>query len=257
MISTQRQSAIELKNVTAEYDGSPVIRDISWEVPKGTLANYWTQRWRKVPLLKALVGLVKPLNGDAEIRLMGAPPGEVRGTAAYLSQAEEVDWSFPITVLDVVLQGRLISKRIWERYTAQDYESARHALAHLGIEELESVQIGSLSGGQRQRVFLARALAQGADIILLDEPSTGLDAQAQHELATTFQALRSEGRTIVVATHDFNCLIENFDQVLALDGEIVAQGVPRDVLTEGIMTKLFSRHFPMVGPTGEVMIHDV
>lgn len=258
MIARSRQPAIEVRDLKAGYDGRPVISSISWEVLDGTLAGIiGPNGGGKSTLLKALVGLVKPLNENAEIRLMGSAPGEVRGKVAYLSQAEEVDWSFPISVLDVVLQGRLISKRFWERFTPQDYELARQALTHLGISDLESAHIGSLSGGQRQRVFLARALAQGADIILLDEPATGLDAQAQHELASTFQKLRSEGRTIVVATHDFDCLIEHFDQVLALNGEVVAEGVPREVLTEDIMTKLFSRHFPTVQPTGEVMIHDV
>lgn len=247
--------AIEVTNLTAGYGLEPVIRDVAWQVPTGTLAAViGPNGGGKSTLLKALVGLVKPSLG--EVRLLGKHPQHGRKNVAYLSQAEEVDWRFPITVWDVVVQGRWLRRGLWGRLSAHDVEQARAALAHFDIADLADVQIGSLSGGQRQRVFLARAVAQEAEIILLDEPNTGLDARAQHELAETFTRLKDEGRTIVVATHDLDCLTECFDQVLALKGEVVAQGSPRDVLTGEILTNLFSRHFPSIRDTGEVVIHE-
>jgi len=208
----------------------------------------------KSTLLKTLVGLVAPAAG--EVRVFGRHPQAVRRRIAYLAQGEEVDWSFPITVWDVVMQGRWLRRGLWGRLDGRDRERVRAALAQFGIEPLANTQIGSLSGGQRQRVFLARAVAQEADIILLDEPNTGLDARAQHELAETLIDLREEGRTIVIATHDLDCLTECFDQVLALKNEVVAVGPPREVMTGELLTALFSRHFPSIRDTGEVVIHE-
>ena len=147
-------------------------------------------------------------------------------------------------------------KGIWGRLRREDYAASRSALEFFGLGGLEKVQIGALSGGQRQRVFLARALVQEADLILLDEPTTGLDAQAQHELADLLVELRKAGKTIIAATHDLDCLTECFDQVLALNGRVLAVGTPAQVLTEEIMVELFARHFPKVGEGGEVMLHE-
>ena len=123
-----------------------------------------------------------------------------------------------------------------------------------GLDNLESA-IGSLSGGRRQS-FLARALVQEADLILLDEPAAGLDAKAQHELADLLVSLRDAGKTIIAATHDLDCLTECFDQVLALNRRVFAVGDPAQVLTEETMVKLFARHFPKVGSAGEVIVHE-
>lgn len=248
--------AIEIHNLTVGYEGRPVLEDISWEVPRGaSAAIIGPNGGGKSTLLKTAVGLLKPQQYRS-IKLLGLPPQAGRRKAAYLPQQEEVDWTFPITVRDVVLQGRLVRKGVWGRYTKKDYQSASEAFRLLGLEKLAQVQIGSLSGGQRQRVFLARALVQEAELILLDEPTTGLDAQAQHELSAIFRKLGEQGKTIVAATHDIDCLTECFDQILALDGRVLAQGRPAEVLTEENMVRLFARHLPRILPSGEVTVHD-
>lgn len=248
--------ALEVSGLTTGYQGKVVLRDVTWEVPRGTLAAIiGPNGGGKSTFLKTVVGLLKPMGFD-KLELLGLPPRRGRRKAAYLPQQEEVDWTFPITVLDVVLQGRLVSQGIWGRYSREDYRRSLDALDVLSMSKYGHTQIGSLSGGQRQRVFLARALAQEADLILLDEPSTGLDAQAQHELAEIFQNLGDAGKTIVAATHDINCLTECFDHILALDGQVLAQGTPEQVLTEANMIQLFARHFPKIGASGEVTVHD-
>ena len=232
-----------------------MINDVDWSLRPGALAAViGPNGGGKSTLLKALVGLIRPMQG--QVRVFGENPRLVRRNIAYLAQGEEVDWRFPISVWDVVLQGRMLRRGLWGRLTAEDRARAEAALIEFEIAPLANQQIGSLSGGQRQRVFLARAVAQEADLILLDEPNTGLDARAQHELAEMFIRLRQAGRTIVVATHDLDCLMECFDQVIALKNRVVAEGTPREVLTSDILTALFARHFPSIRDTGEVVIHE-
>ncbi len=248
--------AVNIENLTAGYPDKVVIPDLTWQVPRGTLsAIIGPNGGGKSTLLKTAIGLLPPFNYTT-MELLGESPRKVRSKVAYLPQQEEVDWSFPITVLDVVLQGRLLKHGFWGRSSKEDQLVSHEAIEFFGLEKHKHTQIGSLSGGQRQRVFLARALVQKAELILLDEPSTGLDANAQHELADLFWSLRQEGKTIVAATHDLNCLTECFDHVLALDGHALVEGKPEEVLTEANMVRLFSRHFPKVRPSGEVTLHD-
>lgn len=255
-MEVKTELALELKNVFAGYQNQVVLQGVSWQVPRGTLAAIiGPNGGGKSTLLKTAVGLLKPFRSD-RLALLGQPPQEGRKRAAYLPQREEVDWDFPVSVLEVVLQGRLLRKGWWGRLDREDYTAARRALEFFGLANLEGAQIGALSGGQRQRVFLARAVVQEADLILLDEPAAGLDAQAQHELADLFAALRSQGKTIIAATHDLDCLTECFDQVLALNRRVLASGPPAQVLTEGTLVELFARHFPKVGAGGEVVVHE-
>lgn len=255
-MSEQVELALQIRGLTAGYQGKVVLKDVTWQVQRGTLAAIiGPNGGGKSTLLKTVVGLLKPV-ASKELRLLGEPPLVGRKNVAYLPQQEEFDWGFPITVLDVVLQGRLAKQGWWGKYSKRDYEVSQGALKRLDLASFSSRQIGALSGGQRQRVFLARALAQEAELILLDEPSTGLDAKAQHELADLFKELSGAGKTIVAATHDINCLTECFDQVLALDGQVLAQGTATEVLTEANMVKLFARHFPKISVRGEVVLHE-
>jgi len=248
--------ALKIENLTAGYPDNVVLNDVSWQVKKGTLAAIiGPNGGGKSTLLKTAVGLLSPFKYKT-MELLGHSPKIGRKRVAYLPQQEEVDWDFPITVLEVVLQGRLVRQGLWGRYTKADYALSDDSLRFFGLEKYRHTQVGSLSGGQRQRVFLARALVQEADLILLDEPSTGLDAKAQHELADLFRILRDQGKTIVAATHDLNCLTECFDHVLALDGSVRASGKPHEVLTEENMVRLFARHFPKIGAAGEVTLHE-
>ncbi|NMA61659.1 MAG: ABC transporter ATP-binding protein [Firmicutes bacterium] len=255
-MGTNERLALEVVGLTAGYQGKIVLEDVSWKVSRGSLAAIiGPNGGGKSTFLKTIVGLLRPME-YSKLHLVGLPPKQGRKKTAYLPQQEEVDWSFPITVLDVVLQGRLVSQGLFGRYSTRDYDLSLEALDLLGMSKFAHTQIGSLSGGQRQRVFLARALVQEADVILLDEPSTGLDAKAQHELAEIFRDLGDAGKTIIAATHDINCLTECFDQILALDGQVLTEGTPNEVLTEANMVQLFARHFPKISASGEVTVHE-
>ncbi len=247
--------AVEVKGLTAAYERKEVLSGVNWQVPKGHLAAIiGPNGGGKSTLLKSLVGMVQPRVG--EVRLFGRRPKDARGEVAYLPQSEEVDWSFPISVLQVVLQGRTAHHRWWQRNHLQDREKAMESLGKVRMADYAHRPIGALSGGQKQRVFIARALAQDADLVIMDEPGTGLDSTAQHELLDLFVEMKAAGHTVVITTHDLNCLAEHFDLVLGLNGIVMVAGPPREVLTGEIITSLFSRHFPVITPEGGVAMHD-
>ena len=184
----------------------------------------------KSTLLKAAVGLVPRLRG--EIRLDGAPLDRaVLARVAYVPQRNEVDWSFPITVEEVVLLGRQGRLGLFGRPGPADRRAAREALERLGMDSLRRAQIGELSGGQQQRVFLARALAQQGEVLLLDEPLTGVDTKTQAVVLELLAELRAAGQAIVMATHDLAQAAEGCDRLCLLNGRVIAFGPPAAVLT--------------------------
>jgi len=247
--------AVEVQNLSVAYDGQIVLDRVTWQVEAGSLAAViGPNGGGKSTLLKSLLSLVPPAAGS--VRILGRDPKQARPHVAYLPQREEVDWSFPISCLEVVLQGRLVHRRWWQHPSGRDRELALQCLRRVGMETCASRPIGCLSGGQIQRVFLARALAQEAKLIILDEPGAGLDAAAQHQLLDLFFELQKLGHTIVISTHDLNCLAAGFDTVLGLDRQVVLFGAPTEVLDGERLTRLFAKHYPVIGPEGEVSIHE-
>ena len=248
------ENAVDVAGVSVAYEQKPVLRDIHWHIPAGTLAAIiGPNGGGKSTLLKSLVGMVQPQSG--QVRLFGETPHSIRGRVAYLPQAEEVDWSFPISCLEVVLQGRTAHRRWWQRNTRDDRELAIQALTKVNMQDFAYRAIGALSGGQKQRVFIARALAQNAELVIMDEPGTGLDSTAQHGLLDLFGELKAAGHTVVITTHDLNCLAEHFDLVLGLNETVQVAGPPREVLTADVVTSLFSKHFPIITEEGGVKMH--
>jgi len=239
-------TVIAVENLSVLYEKRPALVDVNWHVEGGELAAIiGPNGGGKSTLLKTMIGLLNPTRGT--VRILGQRPRLVRPQIAYLPQSDEVEWDFPISGYDVVLQGRLPMKRIWQQVSQTDKGIAHEALERVNMTAHSGQPIGELSGGQKQRIFLARALAQRARVIILDEPATGLDASSQHELLELFLSLRAQGITIVMSTHDLTCLAEGFDTVLALNKGVIAQGNPKDVLSEGTISRLFARHFPVVG----------
>lgn len=254
-MKTTSASAIEVNKLTVAYEDKVALHDVNWRVKPGTLAAViGPNGGGKSTLLKSLVGMIRSTSGS--VRLFGQPPQKIRDQVAYLPQAEEVDWHFPITSFEVVLQGRLVHRKWWQRPSKLDQELALTCLERVKMTDLKKRPIGALSGGQKQRIFIARALAQQARLIIMDEPAAGLDAAAQHNLVELLEELRQEGQTVVVSTHDLNCLAEHFDTVLGLNQTVVVDGPPTTILNTDILTTLFARHFPVVKPTGEVAMHD-
>jgi ABC-type Mn2+/Zn2+ transport system ATPase subunit len=214
---------LELQDVSAGYDGRPALSGVSFQVPHGgQVAIVGPNGAGKSTLFKALVGLLPLRSG--RILIHGQPLGQHKDCVAYVPQREEVDWRFPVTVADVVMMGRYNRQGWFGRSSATDRTAVRRCLEQLDIAGLAGRSIGELSGGQQQRVFLARALAQEPHILLLDEPFTGVDATTQEATLGLLDALRGQGVTTMVSTHDLSLAARRFDLVLLLNREVVAFG---------------------------------
>jgi manganese/iron transport system ATP-binding protein len=214
---------MQVHNLTVSYNGSLALEAISFAVQAGEqVAIVGPNGAGKSTLFRAMVGLIHPRRGSVI-----TDSAEV----GYVTQRSSVDWSFPVTVHDVVMMGR-IGKMGWLRWQRpRDREIVQRSLAEVGMLEAASRQIGELSGGQQQRVFIARALAQEATILLMDEPFSGVDAPAQEAILEILSRLRQQGVTMLVSTHDLNLAVERFDRLALLNRRLVAYGIPREVVT--------------------------
>jgi ABC-type Mn2+/Zn2+ transport system ATPase subunit len=222
---------LRFRALTVRYGPNPALENITLDIPCGSsTAILGPNGAGKSTFLRAILGWQAIAGG--EIRLGDAHPQHALPRLAYLPQRQAVDWDFPITVRGVVEQGRYSALKIFSRLGAADHARVDRALEELGLEKLAERQIRMLSGGQQQRVFLARALAQGADIFLLDEPFAGLDLFACEELTHILRAWEKQGRTVLAAMHDLAVL---------LDGTLVAAGTMADVLSPGNIDRAF-RH---------------
>lgn len=229
-----------LSGITAGYGEEPALEQISFEAECGsTLALIGPNGAGKSTLLNTLAGLITPWSG--QILWNGAPLTEHRQEIAYLPQRNEVDWKFPITVRQLVEMGRYPAVGMWRAMHPHDCEIVDKALNTLGIEQLQHRQIGALSGGQQQRCFLARALAQEAHILLLDEPFTGLDIPGSESLAALLRSLSQEGRLVIASHHDLSTAPRIFDRALLLRRRLIADGAVNEVLTPANLNQAFDR----------------
>jgi manganese/zinc/iron transport system ATP- binding protein len=214
-----QQPALQVRKLSAGHPGAeqPAIEAVSLTVPVGTRAALVGPNGAgKSTLLKAVAGLLPVRSG--EIRIFGNPVGACHHRVAYLAQRGEIDWRFPISLRRLVLTGRYVHLGWLRRPRKHDWAIADAMLEQLGLADLAERQIGQLSGGQQQRALLARALAQQADLLLLDEPLNAVDAETREVVARVLDSLRCQGKTFVVATHDLGRLEADFDQALYLSG---------------------------------------
>jgi manganese/zinc/iron transport system ATP- binding protein len=221
---------VSARALTVSYGGRPVLRSVSFEVPPRHLTGIVGPNGAgKSTLLKAMLGLV-PLDGG-RIEIDGQPIESCRHRIAYVPQTEAVDWDFPATVFDVVLMGRYGRLGWFGRPRAADRRAAHDALAMVGMTEFVDRHIRELSGGQQQRVFLARALCQDGDILLLDEPFAGIDAATEQAIFQLIERLKSDGKTLLVVNHDLS-ILNRFDSVMLLNQRVVAFGPTARVVTD-------------------------
>jgi ABC-type Mn2+/Zn2+ transport system ATPase subunit len=227
-----------VENAIVAYGGKPALYNVSFCVPVGTrVAVIGPNGAGKSTLFKALVGLLPLQKGS--IAIHGLPVGHHKDCVAYISQREEVDWRFPVTVADVVMMGRY-GKLGWLRHPGKDDKAAvARSLEHLGIADLAERAIGSLSGGQQQRVFLARALVQEPHVLLMDEPFTGVDISTQETMLTLFSQLQEQQVTVLVSTHDLKLAATHFEFVILLNRRLIACGPPEEVLTSESLSEAF------------------
>ena len=184
-------------------------------------------------MLKTVMGLMKPDSGYTEI--FGQPLDKVRERVSYVPQRESVDWDFPADVMDVVLMGRYRKNNLFKRITKEDRRIATEALEKVNLLEFADRQISQLSGGQQQRVFLARAMFRNPDILIMDEPTSGVDVRTRHEILHLLADLHASGLTILLTTHDLNGLAAHLPRLVCFNNTVIADGNPREVLTSQVL----------------------
>lgn len=229
---------LAVQNLSAGYNGKPVLQNVSFDVYAGQRVGIIGPNGAgKSTLFKALVGL---LPHQGEISIQGAPCRQSHTMIGYVPQYEAIDWKFPVTVWDVVMMGRARQIGYVLLPRRRDREAVRQALERVGMWALRKRQIGELSGGQRRRVFIARALAQRANVLLLDEPFTGVDAQAEADIYEVLDVLRDEGIAVLLATHNLVQAATHFDRLLLMNGgRMLAFGDPQAVYTPQLLAETF------------------
>ncbi len=235
--------ALAITNLTVAYTGAPAIEDVTARFAAGAMtAIVGPNGAGKSTLLKAALGLIPPVRG--EVRVFGLPLARALPRIAYVPQRASVDWDFPARAIDVVLMGRYRQTGLFGRIGSAELDLARSCLARVGMEPFATRQIGALSGGQQQRVFLARALAQGADLYLLDEPFAGVDAATESAIIAVLKSLRDEGRSIVAVHHDLATVPAYFDRVLLLNRSVMAEGPVASTFRRDIVARTYGSALP-------------
>lgn len=246
------QAGLWADGLSVSYrNGHTALKDASFAIPRGTIAALvGVNGAGKSTLFKAIMGFVPAAKGEISLLGQGVKQALKAGLVAYVPQAEEVDWSFPVLVEDVVMMGRYGHMGLLRRPSAADRAAVTDALARVGMVEYRTRQIGELSGGQRKRVFLARALAQNGQVILLDEPFTGVDVQTEEAIIALLRELRGEGRVMLVSTHNLGSVPEFCDQTILVKGTVLAYGPTAQIFTQDNLQMAFGgvlRHFVLGG----------
>jgi ABC-type Mn2+/Zn2+ transport system ATPase subunit len=217
--------AVAVEHISVDYNGFVALRDASLQVPRGAIcALVGMNGAGKSTLFKSIMGFLTPSVGQVLIEGGPVAAAQRAGRLAYMPQAEEVDWAFPVNVQDVVMMGRYGFMNILRSPRKSDREKVAESLERVGMGDYRSRQISELSGGQRKRAFLARALAQDAQIMLLDEPFTGIDAKTEEAMIGLLRELRDEGRTVIICTHDLASIESFCDQVALINRTVLAYG---------------------------------
>ena len=246
------EPGIFTKDVTVTYrNGHTALRDASFEIPKSTItALVGVNGAGKSTLFKAIMGFVPAAKGEILVLGMPAKVALKQNIVAYVPQAEEVDWTFPVLVEDVVMMGRYGHMGFLRRPSQADHDAVETALDRVNMLEFRDRQIGELSGGQRKRVFLARALAQDGQVILLDEPFTGVDVQTEDAIITLLREMRDEGRVMLVSTHNLGSVPEFCDRTVLVKETVLAYGPTEQTFTHENLEIAFGgvlRHFVLGG----------
>ncbi len=252
MIIHTQNPVIEVHDLTASYDRRPVLWNVDLTLPEGSLIGIIGPNGAgKSTLLKAIMGLI-PVN-SGYVHLFGKTIDEVRSKVSYVPQRESVDWDFPASALDVVLMGRYGKLGLFRRVRPSDREVALSCLQKVGMEAFANRQISQLSGGQQQRVFLARALAQDAQLYCLDEPFAGVDIATENTIMEILRTMRKEGKTVLVVHHDLQSAAEYFDWVILLNVRLVACGPVEQVLTPELLQETYGGKLTILAKAGELL----
>ena len=245
---------LEVQDLAVNYRGIRALFNVSFGLSPGELVGVIGPNGAgKSTMIKAMLGLVPTISGV--VKFGGKPLKQQLQNCAYVPQRSQIDWDYPATVWTVVMMARTAHTGWFRSPSRQSQEIVATALERVGMWQLRHRQIGELSGGQQQRVFLARAIAQQADLLLLDEPLAGIDKKTEAILFQVFTELKAEGKTLLVSSHEWGQALTNYDQLLLLNRHVVAQGSPQEVMTleniqraygEGMHSSLFNEHLETV-----------
>ncbi|HEX4131497.1 MAG TPA: metal ABC transporter ATP-binding protein [Pirellulales bacterium] len=246
------QPVLDVHDVTVAYHRKPVLWDIDLTLAEPTLAGIVGPNGAgKSTFIKAVLGLVPLASG--QVRVFGQELAAVRKRIGYVPQRESVDWDFPVTVLDVVLMGTYGKLGWFRRPGSAERRWAHECLDRVGLADLAARQIGQLSGGQQQRTFLARALAQEAELYLMDEPMAGVDAATEQVVFGLLEELRQAGKTVLVVHHDLRTVVKYYETVIMLNMRLVATGPTDEVFTHENLRKTYGGRLAILDAAGEAV----
>jgi len=245
-------NVLKVNSLTVGYTWKPVLWEIDFEIPQGKIVGVVGPNGAgKSTLLKSVMGVVPVTNGS--VGIFGQPLDEVRKRVSYVPQRESVDWDFPASVFDVVMMGRYGRLGLLSRPRKADKEVVLDCLEKVGMADFAKRQISQLSGGQQQRVFIARALAQQADLYLLDEPFAGVDAATEETIIRLLRKMSEENKTLVVVHHDLQSVKKYFDWVIMLNVDLVAYGPTETVFTEENIKKTYGGKLTFLSDDGNMI----
>ncbi len=243
---------VEVHDLTVAYHARPVLWDIDFQLPKGKLiAIMGPNGAGKSTLLKTMLDLIPASSGW--VKIYGQPYAAMRQCVGYVPQRESVDWDFPTSALDVVCMGRYGKLGWFKRPAQQDWQLSQDYLSKVGMADFAHRQISQLSGGQQQRVFLARALAQEAQIYMMDEPFAGVDAVTEKAIVNLLFELRSQGKTVLVVHHDLQTVTEYFDWILLINLRLIAVGPTSQVFQEENLRKTYGGRLAILTKAAEAL----
>lgn len=233
------KTSLEVKNLTVSYSNKIALTDVNFSMESGKLVGIIGPNGSgKSTLMKAVLNLTAKDSG--QVRIDEKSIEKVRKNISYIPQRSNIDWDFPILVRDTVLLGTYPKLGLFKRPKAKEKKIAEEALKKVGVEDFADKQIGELSGGQQQRVFLARSLAQDADILFMDEPFVGIDIHSEEIIINILKELRDQGKTLFVIHHDLTKVEDYFDKLILVNKELVAAGAVSDVFTPELMERTFN-----------------
>ena len=247
-----KDTVLEVHNLSASYNRKPVLWDIDFRLKGGQLIGIVGPNGSgKTTLLRNIMGLMEADSGY--VRLFGQDLNKVRQRVSYVPQRESVDWNFPVSVREVVEMGRYRPSNLMRRLQSSDQDLVDLALEKVGMLEYATRQISQLSGGQQQRVFLARSLAQNADLYLMDEPFVGVDAATEDAILRVLSELRDAGKTVVIVHHDLQTAYQYFDAMVLLNTRLVAYGAKDDVFTRENLQEAYGGRLTVLSKLSELI----
>lgn len=244
---------VRLKGLSCGYDKREVLSDVTMDIMEGDFVGLLGPSGSgKTTLLRTILGAVDIFQGEVEVE--GVPTSQKKPKVGYVPQLETIDWNFPVTVQEVVLMGRAMDNRLFPWYRREDRMLAAEMMERLGISDLAKRHIRELSGGQQQRVFLARALVGSRRILLLDEPTSGVDIKTRDDVMHVLHELNHQGITIIMTTHEINAVAVHLPWIVCMNGRVLAEGPPAEVITSETLMLTYGADMPVIHYQGMTLV---